>query len=219
VLLQHPLGTDAQVAWHFDFLTWLGARDQATRVLDAGLVRFRASAELHQRLRDRLLMGRGGIAAVEAAYDKMLAEKNAPPELEGFAGLASMTVADQLRRGRAWEPAAAAYGRAIAHYERAITLDPPSKDASDRAIAFAFAGRARIAYQLDHDEQALQEILSSFHRKPDAAGDKDGVGVTPGETGQMLLARLKATKKDDLAHELDMALSLLDPELLKPDRN
>jgi len=219
VLLQHPLGTDGQVAWHYDFLTWLGARDQAKRVLEAGLVRFRASSELHQRLRERLMAGRGGVASVEPAYDAMLAEKNAPPELEGFAGLASMSVADQLRRGRAWEPASAAYGRAIAHYERAITLDPSSKDASDRAIAFAFASRARIAYQLDHDEQALQEILSSFRRKPDAAGDKDGVGVTPGETGQMLLARLKSAKKDDLAHELEMALSLLDPELLKPDRN
>ena len=217
VLLRHPLGTDAQVAWHCDFLAWLGARDQATRVLDAGLVRFSLSPLLHARLRERAAAkGPGGL---EATYDAMLAAKDAPPELATFAGLASATAADQHRRARAFEEAAAAYGRAIAHFERAVKADASAKDVAEVGITMAYAGRARLAYQLDHDEQALVEILSALERRPDVAGDKDGVGITPGETAQMLLARLRTTKKDDLAAQLDAALAKIDPELLRPDRN
>ena len=39
-LRKHPLGTDEQVKWHFDFLVWLGANDPAARVLSEGLARF-----------------------------------------------------------------------------------------------------------------------------------------------------------------------------------
>ncbi len=217
VLLRHPLGTDAQVAWHYDFLTWLGARDQARRVLDAGLVRFRLSPALHAHLRERA--GAKGPLGLEAAYDALLAEKDAPAGLALYAGLASATAGDQYRRARAFEPASAAYGRAIAHFERAITADAMSKDDAERGITMAFSGRARVAYQLGNDEQALIEILAAFERRPDVVGDNDGVGITPGETAQMLLARLREAKKSDLVARLETALSRIDPELLRPDRN
>ena len=180
-------------------------------------MRFSLSPLLHARLRERAAAkGPGGL---EAAYDAMLAEKDAPSGLALYAGLASATAADQHRRGRSFESASAAYGRAIARFEAAIKADPSAKDAAELGITMAFAGRARIAYQLDQDEQALVEILSALERRPDVAGDKDGVGITPGETAQMLLARLKTAKKDDLAARLETALSKIDPELLKPDRN
>ena len=44
------------------------------------------------------------------------------------------------------------------------------------------------------------------------------MGVTPGETGQMLLARLKEDGKAESVAKLEAALAALDPELLAPDR-
>ncbi len=75
-----------------------------------------------------------------------------------------------------------------------------------------------MAYQLLEVEQALADILASFAQSPETAGTRDRMGITPGETGQMLLARLKALERADLAGPLEAALSELDPELLRPDR-
>ncbi len=81
----------------------------------------------------------------------------------------------------------------------------------------ALAGRARVAYELEDDERALADVLASFGRSPDTAGDRDGMNVTPGETAQMLLARLRKDKKDALAAKLAAALDKIDPDLLAPD--
>ncbi len=85
-------------------------------------------------------------------------------------------------------------------------------------MALALAGRARVAYQLGDDEHALQDILASFERAPASAGTRDGMGITPGETAQILLARLRESKREDLVEVLQKALDALDPELLLPDR-
>ena len=43
------------------------------------------------------------------------------------------------------------------------------------------------------------------------------MGVTPGETAQMLLARLRRTERPDDVKRLEDALAKIDPELLSPD--
>ena len=68
------------------------------------------------------------------------------------------------------------------------------------------------------DDLALTELLASFERGPASAGSRDGMGITPGKTAQMLLARLKKGGKDGLAESLEGALAKLDQELLAPDR-
>jgi hypothetical protein len=42
------------------------------------------------------------------------------------------------------------------------------------------------------------------------------VGIKPGETAQMLLARLREQGRNELASRLAAALSRIDPELLRP---
>jgi hypothetical protein len=42
------------------------------------------------------------------------------------------------------------------------------------------------------------------------------MGISPGETAQTLLARLKASGKDKLVALLEEALAPIDPELLRP---
>ena len=217
LLLRHPLGTDSQVDWHYEFLDWLGIHRRAWRVLNDGIERFKDSQKLHQRLRDRLLKYRGP-AALEATYERMLKEDKEPVRLEPFAGVASGVAADHLRRIRRYAPAMAAYGRAIAHFERAIAAKQGNRAGAEHAIAMAHAARARIAYQLEDDGGALKDILACFARRPASAGSRDGTGITPGETAQMLLARLRKNKKDRLAKQLADALGKIDPELLRPDR-
>jgi len=215
LLLRHPLGTDGQVLWHYELLDWLGARYRANRILSEGLARFPDSAKLHTRLRDRLLKWRGP-GGLEAAYRKMLAEQD-PARLAPFAAVAYVAAADQYRRTRAYEKAAKAYTKAIEIYEDAIKADADHRESADPGIALALASLARLAFDLGDDERAVKEMIAAFERHPDSAGTRDGLGIKPGETAQMLLVRLREQGKSELASRLEAALSKIDPELLRPD--
>ena len=80
-----------------------------------------------------------------------------------------------------------------------------------------YAGVARVHYQLKNDDAALKAILASFLADRTAAGTRDGLGITPGETGQMLGARLRENKNEAAAKKLEEAMTALDPDLLRPD--
>jgi tetratricopeptide (TPR) repeat protein len=215
-LVHHPLSTVGQVEWHYDTMLWLGAKDRALRVLEQGLERFPESPVLHGNLRMSILRERGA-GELESTYDRMLEEHPDSPILSWYAGYATVVVADFHRRRRRVDDALTDYDRAIALYEKAMKGDPKLKPSADRAIALVLAGRARIAYQKNDDRRAVDEILASFKRSPESAGTRDGMGITPGETGQMILSRLREERRTVLAQRLAQALSALDPALLRPD--
>lgn len=217
VLLKHPLGTAADVLWHHDTLDWLGAADQAAQVLEAGVRRFPADADLHARLRAHLLRRRD-VEGLEAVYAGLVSAPDAPAALVEQAALASVTVGDVLRRTGRLASALEAYARALPLYERALGQDAARRPAVDHGVALVLAAQARVHYQLGRDAEALAAVLASFQRSPGSAGSRDEMGITPGETAQMLLARLKATQQAEAAARLETALAGLDPELLRPDR-
>ena len=215
ILRKHPLGTDAQVVWHYELLTWLGARAKAVGVLHDGLERFRDSAPLHERLRKHVLRRRGP-AGLESAYDTLLERYKDPARLEAYAAVASITAGDQWRRRRQYEKALASYTRGIEHYEAAIRAHDAHAGGGAIAIALTLASRARVHYELGEDAKALEDIVASFGRSPDSAGTRDGANVTPGETAQMLLTRLRENDVES-AKRLAAAMGRLDPYLLRPD--
>ena len=217
VLDRHPLGTDAQVVWHHELLDWLGTAEQAIRVLEDGLGRFPDSEAIHERLRLRLLEKRAE-DGLEGWYAARLEGPSARGGLRFFAARASLAAGDSHRRSGRATAARAAYARAEKAFDVVAVREPARRDACDRSVAFLHAGRARLCLQANDLPGALEAILASFGRMPSAAGDRDGLGITPGETGQMLRARLKAAGQDDLAKRLDSALASLDQELLRPDR-
>lgn len=215
-LVRHPLGTDAQVVWHYDLLDWLGAFRGAERVLRMGYERFPMSVDLHQRMRDHYLKLRGP-DGLEAAYEEMRREREDPAAIAAFAGAASVAAAEHHRRKADYGPARAAYGRAIAHYERFAEAWPVRRGSADAAVALALAGRARVADQLGDLDGAAADIVASLERSPDTAGTRDGMGITPGETAQMVLARLRAQGPAEGAARVEAALAKVDPDLLVPD--
>ncbi len=215
VLARHPLGTDSQVVAHHDFLKRLGAQHQASRALEAGLVRFPDSWALHDRLRGRILAKKGA-AGLEPAYEARLRKADAPKHLEWFAGYAAIVAAEFHRRAGRKKKALAAYGRAIAHYDRAAKKYPETCATADHYAAIALAGRARLAYERRDHQGAVIEILASFARNPDAAGTVDGLNITPVQTARMLLARLRRLDQDELVTKLDAALLELPSKALDP---
>ena len=217
VLMRHPLGTDGQVVWHYEFLVWLGAEHRASRVIVEGIKRFDGSRKLHELLRERLLRRRG-IKGLTRAYAKMAAEQPDSPLIAAFAGYAHVVAGDQHRRRARYKDALEAYAAGMQYYEQATKLDERHKPGSDHAIALAHAARARVAYQIDDDELALEEMLKSFERGPGSAGTRDEMGINPAETAQMLVARLRNREKAEMAEKLERALAAIDTDLKRPDR-
>jgi len=218
VLAAHPLGTDEQVASHYDFLRWIGATPRAARVLEEGLQRFAESGPLHQRLRDRLLWEQGA-DGLEAAYRGMLERSAEPgPGLTWFAAYASLIAAEDRRRNGDNDGAVASYGRAIARFEDAIAGRPEYADGADHYIALALAGRARIALEAGELASATDDLLAAFARRPASAATADGLNLSPVDTAKMLRARLDETGLAEPLGRLQAALRSLadlDPELLE----
>ncbi|MEN8149161.1 MAG: hypothetical protein ABFS86_05015 [Planctomycetota bacterium] len=214
-LLHHPLATVGQVLWHHEFMQWLGVKRKAIGVLARGIERFPDSAALHRQFR-KLVIEVQGTAELESAYARLLRQEDPHPNLVWFAAFASKVAAQTLKKQLKGEEAMAAYGRAIALFERAIEANPNAKASVDVHIATSLAGQARIAYEMDDDAKSTELIVAALTRSPGSAATVDGSGVTPAETAQMLMARLVEREKADLAATLESALAKIAPELLKP---
>jgi tetratricopeptide (TPR) repeat protein len=216
VLADHPHGTDDHAAMHYDFLRWFGA-SQTPEILDRALARFPESWVLHDRLRGRVLRERG-VAGLEPVYESMLQQVGASPNLQWFAGYASVVAAEFHRRGGDDEAALAAYDRAIAHYEAGAEANPSTTRSAAHYVAMALAGRARMALERGDLAAAKTEILAAFEREPWAAGSLDGLGIQPTATARMLLRRLMESGELEAAAEIQAGLdhlAELDPELVK----
>jgi len=214
VLVRHPLGTDENVAAHFDFLRWLGASTRAGEVLEEGFRRFPDSWVIHDRLRSKVLAEKG-VDALESAYAERLLKEGASPNLEWFAGYASLVVAEQHRRSSDAEKALAAYDRAIEHYRKGVERNPASRASADHYVALAFAGRARVSLEQGDLERAAHEILASFGYKPEAAATLDGLNISPVDTAKMLRARAAEAGNESVVKRVQEGLDRLDPSLLE----
>jgi hypothetical protein len=62
----------------------------------------------------------------------------------------------------------------------------------------------------------VDEVVASFHRRPDAAATLDGLNISPVDTAKLILAKAKEEKLDDLATRLDTELGKLDQAMLEP---
>lgn len=224
VLAAHPFGREHHVVAHHDFLRRLGAFSNAQRVLADGLERYPHSWDLHARLRGRVLWEKGA-DGLEEVYARMLDKEREAlaaggegdlSNLEWYAGYASLVVAEYKRREAEPDEAIAAYERAIAHYDRAIAANPESGASSDHYVALALAGQARIAFERERYDVALEEILASFERRSEAAASLDGLEFSPVMTAQALQGRLRKLGHADEAARVQAALDGLDPELLRP---
>ncbi len=214
VLLQHPLTTDSQIVWHYDFLTWLGADVRRKGYLQKGLERFPESWILHDRLRARILEKEGS-EGLEPAYDRMLEVHGESSSLLWFAGLASFQNAEYLRRAQKQDDAADAYSRSIARYDKAIALDPSTQQTADPYVALALAGRARLAFEGDNHETAVDLLLESFERHSASAATLDGLTISPVDTAKMVRAKLGELGRKELNDRLQAGLDKLDPSQLE----
>ncbi len=214
VLSEHPLGTEQHIVDHYDFMAWLRARGRASRVLDRGLARYPDSAAIHERLRKKVLRERG-VEGLQRVYDDMLAAPDATASTRWFAGYAAMVAGEFHRRASDGPPAAAAYDRAIAHFEACAAQEESFRDSAEHQIAMAMAGQARVALDAGNLDAALALLLATFERRPESAATLDGMNLSAVATAQMLRAVLRQAGRDEQAATLQAALDGLDPELLE----
>ncbi|HEX6813140.1 MAG TPA: hypothetical protein VF384_16070 [Planctomycetota bacterium] len=212
VLGKHPLGSDAHVAHHFDFLHFFST-PEADAVLDRGLQRFPDSAALHQRLRSRILE-RQDANALEAEYARRLALPAAPATLPWFAGYASLVAAEAHRRKNDGPGAIAAYQRGIDLFVR-YGKDTGNADGA-HYVAMGHAGIARVKLLAADLAGSLSELQQAFTVAPMAGAAVDGLGSTAVQTAQMLRAKATEAKAEDLVKQIDAALEALPAEALTP---
>lgn len=205
---------------HYDFLRWLGATPRANSVLDAALKQAPDSAELHDRLRARLLF-EGGPAALERTYaERSLATGEAAGlQAAWYEGYAFLVAAEHYRRRNELDAAEAAYQRGIQAFQRNISEQPEMADNPRHFIALAEAGRARMRMERDDLAGATDRLIESLTLRPDSAASLDGLGLSPVMTAKMLSARLEAAGDRERAERLKSALARLDPKLLEPPPN
>lgn len=208
LLLVHPLGTDQNVADHYDFLDFFRSPDTEV-VLTSGLKRFPASAQLHQRLRAQLLR-KGGVKLLEAEYDRMLAAKDAPAVMPWFAGYASLVCAEQHRRRSRPDDAVASYRKALTHFEGYKQATKSNDGAHYEAMAHG--GLAKLALQKGDLDLTFSELQRVFAICPTAAAAVDGLSVTAMQTAEMLRGKALDAKDQDLVERLDAALDALPDE-------
>jgi tetratricopeptide (TPR) repeat protein len=189
VLLRHPFGDDMQVLAHYDFLWGMGGQGKASSILAEGLKRFPDSWRLHERLRSSVGQTKG-IGALEGVYEKLLTERAAsedaakPTNLSWFAGYASMVVAEYDRRSSRYDSAMAAYGRAMAHFDKSIRDNPATSGTAVHFQALALGGKARVAFHANKLDESMQFILASFQKSPDSAASLDGLNLSTVDTAK-----------------------------------
>ena len=208
LLLKHPLGTDANIADHYDFLNFFRSPDTEV-VLEHGLKRFPASAGLHQRLRSQLLR-KGGIKLLESDYKKRLGAQDAPKVMPWFAGYASLVAAEQHRKRRNPDAAKASYRQALDHFA-AYKTATASTDAAHYE-AMAHGGMARLALDKGDLDLTFSELQQVFDICPTAASAVDGLSITAMQTAEMLRGRALDEQNQDLLERLAAALKKLPPE-------
>jgi tetratricopeptide (TPR) repeat protein len=208
LLLKHPLGTDANVADHYDFLNFFRSPDTEV-VLDQGIKRFPSSAALHQRLRTQLLR-QGGIKLLVSEYKRMLKAPNTPDVTPWFAGYASLVAAEQYRRRQQPDNAVASYREALTYF--ATYKSKTQRQDAAHYEAMAHGGLARLALQKGDLDLTFSELQQVFSICPTAAAATDGLSITAMQTAEMLRGRAIDQQDQDLLGRLAEALKALPPE-------
>jgi tetratricopeptide (TPR) repeat protein len=214
VLEHHPLCPENEFGTHYDFLVYVGARFEASQVLQRGLTAFPNSGGLHSRLRQQISQrGGGGILdGLEETYRTMLAQPDAAPNLTWFAGYATIVAAEYHRRASEMELAKAAYGRALNLFQKNIDVVPSNQDSAKHYMAIVRAALARLSMEAGDLQAAQVLMLESLKTAPLSASALDGLGITGVMTATTLTARLEEAGQEALAQELKTALEALTAE-------
>ncbi|HPF14039.1 MAG TPA: hypothetical protein PLJ12_07200, partial [Planctomycetota bacterium] len=211
VLEHHPLCLEQDCITQVDFLGRIGAYPQAAAVLERGLVRFPDSAELHLRLRNRILATRGatGPGGLEETYAALLAAPEATPNLTWFAGYASLLAAEYHRRAGEIDAAFAAYGRSIEFFETNQAALPGNGVTCQHFVAIAQAAMARMSMERGEWARAHDLMLQAMQTAPESMATVDGLGFTGVMTATTLIARLSENDAPGLSEDLKTALEAL----------
>ena len=202
---------------HQDFLRFMGAFSAADQVLEAGLERYLVDPSIHDRLRSRLLWDKrlDAMDGLEGRYESLLAAPDAPARLSWYAGYASRTAAEVLRRSGQPARASEAYGRALAHFQDSAAGDPTTLASSDFQRALCISGQARIAFEAGAKAEAAELLIASLELAPESAATLDGLNQSAVISAQLVAADLGPEAGGALFAALER-LRLFYPRLFDP---
>ncbi len=176
-------------------------RKQAARHLEALVARFPASAAVHERWRNRLLIDLGA-EALRDRYAKFSKAAADAPAAEWFAGYANLVAAEQHVRDERRELCLGAYTEAIDRFSRSAAGNQDFVDSANHFVVLALAGRALQQHLAGHAEAAVADLLRAAALRPASLDEADGLQRKPraiaGRISRELALQGKAALVDQL---------------------
>ena len=217
-LLEGPFADPTPQIEFYDFLCWIGAAARANATLDKALARFPDSAEAQDWLRRRLLW-EGGPKRLEDGYAELLSRQDsangAATQLRWYAGYASLLAAEQYRRLGELDAAVAAYGRAIAHFDRNLEAFPEGKDRLPTLHRARARRHGACGARPRRDGRGGARAAGRARAPPRLGRDPRRPRDHPVATAMMLKAKLVKEGNGALANKVQKALDALDLKLLE----
>ncbi len=201
LLTERAAGAESTFLVGIGLFEHAGLRLQARQRLESILARFPASAAVHERWRNRMLIDLGAetmrkryTTYVERAADRATAE--------WFAGYASLVAGEQHTRDERREVAMLAYTDAIERFAKSTAGNAEFTDSANHFAVLSLAGRAVIRQALGDGEGAVADMLRAAELRPSSLDETDGLQRKPRAIAGRISRELAQQGKLELAEKL-----------------
>jgi len=202
VLLEHPLGTEAQALRGFQLLGSTNLFAAQRRAVEVALERWPESGSMHEWYR-WIVMRDEGPEGLLRAYDDLTLGGLDPAERLSFSGLAKLRAAERRIDERDPLRALDDYRMSFQDFEEAIGASSSVATFARWYQAQARAGRARLYLEAGRLDEALAEVLLCFAFETPGHDEPDARGVRPRETLRAVRDALLAAERESDAQTLE----------------
>ncbi len=186
-------------------LEFAGLRREARLQLERLAAAFPASAAVHERWRNRLLLDLGA-ETMRRHYARFVDAATDKPTAEWFAGYAALVAGEQHMRDKRTEVALSAYSEAIDRFARCTGDDEQQLDSAHHFAVLALAGRAHLRFASGDAAGAVADLLHAAELRPASLDETDGLLRKPRAIAGRIARDLAAKGEAELAARLQPML-------------
>ena len=182
-------------------LEYGGLRHVAAEHLQDLVKAFPASAAVHERWRNRLLIDLGA-EGMRVHYAKFVAKASDAPAAQWFTGYANLVAAEQHVRDARSAEARSAYDTAIDAFAQSAAGNESFADSANHYAVLGLGGRALLRHLAGDGEGAVADLLRAAALRPASLDEADGLERKPRALASRIARELAAAGKTALSEQL-----------------